>query len=730
MRKFRQTSEILKLMAEKEAIRNIGIIAHIDHGKTTMTDTLMAEAGLLPPKMVGRRALDYLEEEQKRGITIKTANISLLCEALDRSYLINLVDTPGHVDFTGKVARALRAIDGAVVVVDAVEEIMAQTETVVRQALEERVKPVLFINKVDRLIREMKLSESEIQNKFTRIIEGFNNLIEVYGEPEFKEKWKVNPNGESVAFGSALHNWGVTAKIADDKGIKFSDIVKAYRKGELEKLSRLIPLHNAIFNMVIKNIPSPLEAQKYRIPKIWKGDLNSEIGQAMLNCDSDGPTIMCITNVQPDATAGLISTGRLFSGSVKAGDSVYLVNAEKECVVQQVSMYMGAFREIVDKITAGNIAALAGLEFARAGETLVDAEHKNAIVPFEHVKYFSEPVMTVVVEPKNPRDLPLLAGAMNRLCIEDPNLNATIDKETGHYLLSGIGELHLEIAIKSLMQYSGGIKLEVSNPVVAYRESILEQGAVVTTKTLNKQNMFWVQVEPLENEVVKLIEKGEITQEMELKQISKILQVKAGYSQAEAEKVCALDRHGNILLNYVQNLAESGESVVLGFHWACNHGPLCEEPLRGLKVKLVDAQLCEDPKVREPAQVMRAISRAILGSTLTAKPVLLEPIYKIEVSVPARWLGACSNILTRRHGKIRAVENRGFLTMITGYIPVSETFGLSSEMRSATSGSAFWQCTFSHWDKAPENVAAEIIKQIRAKRGLPLKIPKPEEFTD
>ncbi|MEM2971149.1 MAG: elongation factor EF-2 [Candidatus Bathyarchaeia archaeon] len=730
MRKFRQTSEILGLMARKEAIRNIGVIAHIDHGKTTVTDALMVEAGLLPPKMVGRRALDYLEEEQKRGITIKTANISFLCEAHNRPYIINLVDTPGHVDFTGRVARALRAIDGAVVVVDAVEEIMAQTETVLRQALAERVKPVLFINKVDRLIREMKLSENEIQNKFTRIIEGVNSLIEVYGENEFKDAWKVNPKGESVAFGSALHNWGLTAKIADEKGIKFNDIIKAYKKGEHEEFSRLTPLHNAIFNVVIKNIPNPSEAQKYRIPKIWKGKLDSEMGQAMLNCDSNGPLVMCITNVQPDATAGLVSTGRLFSGSVKAGDPVYLVNAGKECVVKQVSMYMGAFREIVDEISAGNIAALTGLELARAGETVVNARSRAVAVPFEHVSYFSEPVMTMVVEPKNPRDLPFLVEAMNRLCIEDPNLNVAVDRETGHYLLSGIGELHLEIAIKSLAQYSGGIELVVSSPIVAYRETILEQGVVVTAKTSNKQNVFWVQVEPLEKEVVKLIDKGEIAEETALEQISEILHLKVGYSKAEAEKVCAFNKHGNILVNFAGKIAEIEDSVVLGFQWACNHGSLCEEPLRNVKVKLVDAQLHKDPEMREPAQIMRAISRGILGSALTAKPTLLEPIYKIEVSVPTQWLGTCTNILTRRRGKIRSVENRGALTMVNGYIPVSETFGLASEMRSATSGTAFWQCVFSHWDKAPENIAIEVIRQIRARRGLPPKIPKPEEFID
>jgi len=732
--KFRQTVEILRLMHRKEDIRNIGIIAHIDHGKTTMTDSLLAEAGLLSPKIAGEaRALDYLEEEQKRGITIKTANISLLHEIKGHPYVINLIDTPGHVDFTGKVTRALRAIDGAVVVVDAVEEVMVQTETVTRQALEERVRPVLFINKVDRLIKELRLTPSEIHDNFLRIIRDFNNLIELYGEPEFKDKWKVDPQKETVAFGSALHRWGFTLKIAQERGVKFSDIMEAYMRGEHQKLADLIPLHNAILDMVVKNIPNPIEAQKYRLPRIWKGDLNSEIGQAMLNCDDNGPTVMCITMAQMDPYAGLVATGRLFSGSVKEGDHVYLVGARKDYRVQQVSMYMGAFREVVDKITAGNIAALLGLDLARAGETLVDFAHKDVMVPFERIKYVSEPVITIAIEPKYPRDLPRLVDAMNRLSIEDPNLITTINKETGEYLLSGMGELHLEIAVKFLRDYGGGLEIITSTPIVVYRESVAGKGAVAMAKSPNKHNRFWVQVEPLDEKAINLIEAGEIAEEVGIKQIGNILFKEAGWPAEEARNVWAIDEHRNIFIDAtkgVQYLREAREMIIAGFRWACRAGPLCEESIRGVKVKLMDVQLHEDPVHRGPAQIMPAIRRAILGSFLTAKPVLLEPVYKIGVSVPVRWVGECTSIITRKRGKILASEQKGILTTITGYIPVAETFGLSAEMRSATSGHAFWQCTFSHWERVPENIAPEVIRRIRERKGLPPEKPTPEMFID
>jgi elongation factor 2 len=732
--KFRQTADILKLMTKKEDIRDIGIIAHIDHGKTTMTDSLLAEAGLLSPKIAGEaRALDYLEEEQKRGITIKTANISLLHEIGNIPYVVNLIDTPGHVDFTGKVTRALRAIDGAVVVVDAVEEVMVQTETVTRQALEERVKPVLFINKVDRLIRELKLNPEQMQSKLLRIIRDFNNLIDLYGEPGFKEKWKVDPAKGTVVFGSALHKWGFTVNIAQQKGIKISDIVESYQKERWQTLQDTIPLYESILNMVVQNLPNPPEAQKYRVPKIWKGDLESEIGQAMLSCEENGPTVICLTSAQIDPHAGLVATGRLFSGIIHEGDRIYLLGAKKDYRVQQVSMYMGAFREVVDHIVSGNISALLGLDLARAGETLIDLKNKGPMVPFERIKYVSEPVITIAIEPKHPRELPRLVDLMNRLAIDDPNLVTTINKETGEYLLSGMGELHLEIAVKFLKQYGGGLETITSRPLVVYRESVLRPGIEAMAKSPNKHNRFWMQVEPLEDKVLALIEKGEIVDFMGRKRVGEILRKEAGWPTSEARNVWALEEHRNILVNVtkgIQFLREAREMIIAGFRWAAQNGPLCEEPMRGLKVKLIDVQLHEDPVHRGPAQVMPAVRRAMLGSFLTSGAVILEPLYKIGVSVPQQWVGDVLGLINRKRGKITSSEQKGPVTMIKGFLPVAETFGISAEMRSATSGHAFWQTQFDHWEKVPESLSLSVIEEIRKRRGLSLEIPKPNRFID
>jgi len=298
MVRFKQTEEIVKLMTNVERVRNIGTLAHVDHGKTTLSDSLLLAAGLISPKVAGQAlALDYVQIEQLRQMTVKAANVSLYHEYEGKPFVINLIDTPGHIDFSGHVTRSLRAMDGSINVVDAVEGIMTQTETVLRQGLEERVRPLLYINKIDRLIKELRLTPEEIQKRMLDIIKEFNALIEMYADPEFKKTWKIDPVKGQMAFGAALHKWGLTIPLAQKKGLKFSDIIEAYSRGSegVEELARVAPLYEAILTMVIEHVPPPNIAQKYRIKKIWQGDLNTEIGKALLECDPDGPTIMAVT---------------------------------------------------------------------------------------------------------------------------------------------------------------------------------------------------------------------------------------------------------------------------------------------------------------------------------------------------------------------------------------------------------------------------------------------------
>jgi len=728
MPRFKTTAEALKVISNKEQIRNFGIIAHVDHGKTTTSDSLLAAAGMLSPTVAGQAlALDYMELEQKRQMTIKAANVTLYYEYEGKPYVFNMIDTPGHIDFTGKVTRSLRALDGAVVVVDAVEGVMTQTETVLRQALDERVRPVLYINKIDRLIKELRLTPEKMQIWLSNIINDVNRLIDIYAEPEFKDKFKISITNDSVAFGSSKDRWGFTLSMAKRKNMGFKDVYEGYNSGDISSLVENFQLHEAILSMVIKHIPPPNVAQKYRIPKIWKGDPESEIYKAMIECDDNGPTVMMVTNVVVDPQAGPVAVGRLFSGTVRDGDLLYLINAKRQERVQSVSMFMGPFREIVGYLPAGNVPALLGLQHASAGETLSSVKD---IVPFESIKYVSEPVVTIAVEPKNPRDLPKLIEILQNMHLEDPNLVVTINQETGETLLSGMGVLHLEIATTLIQDQ--GIEIVTSKPLINYREAITMKAGPVMAKSPNKHNKVYIRVEPLDDETINLIITGQINENMDRKQIAKILR-DHGWDADEAKGVVAIDERGNVFVDEtkgVQFLQESMDSLRAGFVDAMTNGPLAYEYVRGAKVILHHFVPHEDPAHRTYAQLMPASRRAILGAMLLAKPTLLEPILSIEVKGVADILGPAIGVITSKRGKIINMTQKDVFAVVQGEIPAAETFDLAEVMRGATAGKAVWNTSFKGWAPVPANMLGQLITSIRKRKGLPPEVPKPEEFID
>jgi len=706
----------------------MGIIAHVDHGKTTMSDSLLASSGLLSPSVAGKAlALDFMEEEQKRQMTIKAANVSLLHEMKEQSYVINLIDTPGHVDFSGRVTRSLRAIDGAVVVVDAVEEVMVQTETVTRQAVGERVRPVLYINKIDRLIKELRLTPQQIEEKVARIIKDFNELIETYAEQEFREKWKVNFSTNTVAMGSAKDRWGFNSVIAKDKNVKFSDVVDAYKENKVEELKEKVPLNEAILNMVVEAMPPPHVAQKYRISKIWRGDADSEIGQAMTNCDDNGPAVMCVANIVVDPQAGVVATGRLFSGTLREGDTVQLIGAKSHSRIQQVCIFMGPYREVIGEITAGNIPALLGLDAARAGETISSVKDTS---PFEAVKYVTEPVVTLAVEPKHSKDLPKLVDTLKKLSIEDPNLVTTINEETGEYLIAGMGTLHLEIAT-TLIQKTG-LQVTTSKPIVIYRESVKKQAGPIEGKSPNKHNRIFISIEPLKDEIVDMIRKGDIGEYMDRAEMAKILRGKE-WPADEAKGVWSVDEGSNMLIEVTkgaQFLQEVKDMVTAGYRWGLKEGPIAYEQMRGVKVKIEDVKLHEDAVHRGPAQTMPMTRRAFFASFLSADPCLLEPIQRITVKIAPDLLGAVTSVITQKRGKITSVDQKENLVNVYGDLPTAETFDLSEALRGATAGRAFWGLEFARWSPVPASMINEVIRDIRKRKGLPPEPQKAADFMD
>ncbi len=689
-----------------------------------MSDSLLSAAGLISPSVAGTAlALDYMEEEQKRQMTIKAANVSLLHEKKGTQYVINLIDTPGHVDFSGRVTRSLRAIDGAVVVVDSVEEVMVQTETVTRQAVEERVRPVLYINKIDRLIKELKLTPEQIQERIGRIIREFNRLIEIYAEPEYREKWKVNFAENTVAMGSAKDGWGFTYELAQTKGIKFSDIVDAYINNTIDELKPKAPLFQAILDMAVEAMPPPHIAQRYRVPKIWMGDINGEIAQAMMNCDDNAPAVMAVTNVVVDPQAGVVATGRLFSGKVNEGDTINLISNKSQSRIQQVCIYMGAVREVVGTLGAGNIPALLGLQEARAGETLATTKD---VAPFESVRYVTEPVVTMAVEPKNSRDLPRLIDTLRKLSIEDPNLVTTINEETGEYLISGMGTLHLEIATTLITKT--GLDITTSQPIVMYREAIRNKGGPFEGKSPNKHSRIFLEVEPLEEEIISLMKIGKIGEYMDKHAMAALLREK-GWPAEEARGIWGIEG-SNMFIDVTkgaQFLQEVKDMVLAGWRWGIKEGPLAYEQIRALKVKMVDISLHEDPVHRGPAQIMPMTRRSLFAGFLSANPTLLEPIQKITIKVPSDLLGDVTSVITQKRGRIVSVDQKEHLVYVVGELPTAETFDLSEELRSSTAGRAFWGLEFLRWSPVPASMLTQIITEVRKRKGLP---PEPQKAAD
>ena len=489
-------AKIKDLMYKPDSIRNIGICAHIDHGKTTLSDNLLAGAGMISEELAGdQRFLDFDEQEQARGITIDAANVSMVHNYKDEEYLINLIDTPGHVDFGGDVTRAMRAVDGAVVVVCAVEGIMPQTETVLRQALKENVKPVLFINKVDRLINELKLEPEELQKRFINIYMEANKLIKNMAPEDKKEEWAVDFTDGSVAFGSAYHNWAINVPMMQETGVNFKDIIDYCNDDKQKELAQKVPLSEVLLGMVVEHLPSPKVSQEYRVPNIWEGDIESPAGQGMITTSPDGPLAVMVTNVSVDKHAGEIATGRVYGGSIEKGTEVYLVGSHSKSRVQQVGVYFGPERVNTDAVPAGNIVYVAGAKGAIAGETICSPEDK--IKEFEGLDHISEPVVTVAVEAKNTKDLPKLIEVLRQVAKEDPTIKVEINEETGEHLVSGMGELHLEVI--SYRIKDKGVEIQTSEPIVVYRETVSQLSPQVEGKSPNKHNRIYITVEPLED---------------------------------------------------------------------------------------------------------------------------------------------------------------------------------------------------------------------------------------
>lgn len=831
--------QIRAIMDKKNNIRNMSVIAHVDHGKSTLSDSLIMAAGIISSKVAGEaRFTDTRPDEQERGVTIKSTSVSLYYELPEdkippgsdgNAFLVNLIDSPGHVDFSSEVTAALRVTDGALVVVDCVEGVCVQTETVLRQALGERIKPVLMVNKMDRALLELQLDQETAYQTFSRVIESVNVIIATYHDEQLGDV-QVYPSKGTVAFGSGLHGWGFTlTRFADMYSKKFGvDRERMMRKlwgdnyfdpstkhwverstsasgqplkrafnqfvldpiyrlfesilgGEKEKYEKMLkalditlkgdekdqegktllktvmrkflPAHEALLEMIITQLPSPVRAQKYRTETLYEGPQDDEVAKAIRECDPEGPLMLYVSKMVPTSDKGrFYAFGRVYSGIVRTGQKVrilgpnYVPGKKTDLFVKNIQrtvVMMGRYVEPIEDVPCGNTVGLVGVDqYLLKSGTITDSEVAHN---FRVLKFSVSPVVRVAVEPKHPSDLPRLVEGLKRLMKSDPLVQCSIE-ESGEHIVAGAGELHLEICLKDLQEeYCGGIELRTSEPVVSYRESVSATSSeVCLSKSPNKHNRLYMTAQPLAKGLPEAIDNGDINPRDEDKKLARALADDWGWDVSEARRIWAFGPEGNgpnVLVDVtkgVQYLNEIKDSVVAAFAWATKEGVMAEENVRGVRFDIHDVTLHSDAVHRGGGQIIPAARRCCYAAMLTAKPCILEPVYLVDITCPENAMGGIYGVLNRRRGHVFAEEQRVGtpLYSVKAYLPVVESFGFTADLRSHTSGQAFPQCVFDHWQQVPGDPLTpgskpnEMVMATRKRKGLQEGIPPLDRFLD
>jgi len=828
--------QIRKIMDDTDNIRSMSVIAHVDHGKSTLTDSLICKAGIISSKQAGdARFTDTRADEQERGVTIKSTGVSLYFEHDEddgkgsQAHLINLIDSPGHVDFSSEVTAALRITDGAMVVVDCIEGCAVQTETVLRQSLQERVKPCLFVNKVDRCILELQMEPEDMYFRFRKAIEDVNVIIATYHD-ELMGDVQVGPDKGTVAFGSGLHGWGFNverfakiyaAKMGVDKdkmmkrlwGDSFfnakkktwtnvqqpegcteplqrafcqfimtpiNQLMRAImdeNKDKYEKMMQTLgitlkgddrsltgkPLMkrtmqiwinaaDTLLSMIVTRLPSPRSAQKYRVANLYEGPMDDEAAKAIRGCDREGPLMMYVSKMIPTSDKGrFYAFGRVFSGTIATGQKVRIQGPHykpggKEDLnvknIQRTVLMMGRSTEQIADVPCGNTVALVGIDgyLLKSGTiTTLDDAHNIA-----DMKYSVSPVVKVAVKVKDGKDLPKLVEGLKKLSKSDPLVVCTTE-ESGEHVIAGCGELHVEICLKDLKEEYAQCDFSVSDPVVSYRETVTEESSVVClAKSPNKHNRIYLKADALGEELSQAIEDGSCGPKADAKERATKLKTTFEWNDSDARKIWCWGPEtegANIVVDTtqaVQYLLEIKEHVTSAFQWATKEGPLCEENMRGIRFNIQDVTLHTDAIHRGAGQIMPPTRRACFAAEMTAKPTLQEPMFLVEITCPQEAMSGVYNIINLRRGVVFEENPREGTPLVQSksHLPVSESFGFVAALRQATSGQAFPQCVFSHWENLPGDCMQvggkmeEKVLEIRKRKNLKIEMPKLGDYLD
>merc|ERR1712012_1155084 len=513
-----------------------------------------------------------------------------------------------------------------------------------------------------------------------------------------------------------------------------------------------LPAGEAMFQMIVIHLPSPVTAQKYRAEMLYEGPLDDEAAVGMKTCNPEGPLMMYISKMVPTSDKGrFYAFGRVFSGKIATGQKVrimgpnYVPGKKTELWVKNIQrtvIMMGKYTEQVADVPAGNTCALVGVDqYLLKSGTICTEEDAHCI---KTMKFSVSPVVRCAVEPKNSADLPKLVEGMKRLAKSDPMV-LCYTEESGEHIIAASGELHLEICLQDLQNDFMGTEVKVSDPVVSFRETCsTKSDQTCLAKSANKHNRLYVEADTIGAELSLAIDNGEITAGADPKLQGRKMADEYGWDVTEARKIWAFGPEGtgpNLFVDTtkgVNYLLEIKESVVGGFAWASQNGPLCEEQMRGCRFNLMDVVLHADAIHRGMGQIMPTARRVCFSSLMTAEPGLLEPVYLCNISVPQAAMGNVYGGLTRRRGHVFSEEQRPGTPQMTllAYLPVMESFGFTADLRSNTGGKAFPQCSFDHWEPmsgdpyVDGNKCNETVLAVRKRKGLKEEVPLTSQYLD
>ncbi|KAI8906836.1 P-loop containing nucleoside triphosphate hydrolase protein [Gorgonomyces haynaldii] len=786
---------LLDLMRYPDLIRNVAVVGHLHHGKTSFMDMLVADSHQIDVDLHNPiRYTDVHTVERDRLVSIKSMPMSLVLQnQKGKSYLFNVMDTPGHSNFIDEISCALRIADGAVLVVDVVEGVMATTEKIIQMLVTENIPFILVVNKIDRLILELKLPPTDAYFKIKHTIEEVNSFLSTISDIRLSpEKGNVvfaaTGLGWSFSLESFAHKYSESSQEAFDVAgfarrlwgdIYFDPEKRNFRKSPLDKnhtrtfvhfvleplyklygqvvgeepdvlshtLARL-DIHlkdkelrsnvkpllvnvsgrflgylNGLIQTMTVHLPDPVQAAKTKIPSIYTGDLPDQYGQAMLNCDPDGPLMIQIVKLYNAENVNKFEAfGRVLSGTVKDGQKVrvlgpdYSPEDDEDMVVKEVvgvSVFESRYKIGVTSVPAGSYVLLDGVEQSIVKFATITGLDDEPVHILKPIQFNTQAVMKVAIEPVNPTELPKMLEGLRKVNKSYPILQTKVE-ESGEHVLIGTGELYLDSVLHDLRKIYAEIDVKVSDPVVKFCETVLETSAIKCfADTPNKKNKLTMICEPLEKGIAEDIETKKISYKWPQKQVAKYFTEKYDWDILSSRNVWAFgpdDFGPNILLNDTlpaetdkKLLFSIKDSFKQGFQWASREGPLTDEPIRNVKFRILSADLAMEPIYRGGGQIIPTARRVCYSSFLMATPRLMEPVYYVEIQAPSDTIEAVYTVLSRRRGHVtQDLPKPGSpLYTIKSLLPAIDAAGFETDLRTHTMGQAFCQQYFDHWQVVP-----------------------------